>query len=410
MTNTVMDNAAKDNTAKDNRRILISGASVAGPALAWWLARHGFSPTVVERAPHLRGGGYAVDFRGPAHLSVLEKMGLLDRIRERQTHLAATTYVGEDGTPTASMPAGIFAGDVEILRGDLGQILYEATRDDTEYLFGDSITGLAQDGDGVHVTFGRAAARTFDLVIGADGLHSNVRGLAFAGHQAAVHDLGLYVSIFSVPDSYGLDRAGLLYSVPGKTAAVFGTPRAGEAVAQFFFTAPDGGSIEYDYRDVRQQQEILAGVFEGVGWHVPALLRQMPAAADFYFDSVSQVRMDRWSAGRVALIGDAGYAAGPGGNGTGTAVVAAYVLAGELAAAGGDHRVAFDRYERLLRPYVARGQKQARGGRDFLAPATAKKIRQRDRFFRMLPYLPTKGLIRYLSTRTAAAITLPGYA
>jgi 2-polyprenyl-6-methoxyphenol hydroxylase-like FAD-dependent oxidoreductase len=147
-----------------------------------------------------------------------------------------------------------------------------------------------------------------------------------------------------------------------------------------------------------------------VGWHVPGLLEQMPDAADFYFDSVSQVHLDRWSTGRVALVGDAGYAAGPGGNGTGTAVIAAYVLAGELAAARGDHRVAFARYEQLLRPYVARGQKQARGGRDFLAPPTAKKIRQRDRFFRMLPYLPAKGLIRYLSTRTAAAIKLPDYA
>jgi len=159
-------------------------------------------------------------------------------------------------------------------------------------------------------------------------------------------------------------------------------------------------------RDGLYEQGVMSA---GVGWQVPALLGQMAAADDFYFDSVSQVRLDRWSAGRVALIGDAGYAAGPGGNGTGTAVVAAYVLAGELAAADGDHRVAYDRYERLLRPYVARGQKQARGGRDFLAPATAKKIRQRDRFFRMLPYLPAKGLIRYLSTRTAAAITLPGY-
>ena len=144
-------------------------------------------------------------------------------------------------------------------------------------------------------------------------------------------------------------------------------------MAQFFFTAPDGRRIEYDYHDTAQQQKILAGAFEGVGWHVPDLLGQMPAAADFYFDSVSQVRLDRWSSGRVALIGDAGYAAGPGGNGTGTAVVAAYVLAGELAAAGGDHRAAFARYEHLLRRYVARGQKQARGGRDFLAPATAQE-------------------------------------
>ena len=238
-----------------------------------------------------------------------------------------------------------------------------------------------------------------------------MRERAFGDHPDPVHDLGLYVSIFGVPDRYGLDHEGLLYSVPGRTAAIFSAPGTDEAVAQFFFTAPDGGRIEYDYHDTAQQQKILADAFEDVGWHVPDLLGQMPAAADFYFDSVSQVRLGRWSSGRVALIGDAGYAAGPGGNGTGTAVVAAYVLAGELAAASGDYNPAFARYEHLLRGYVARGQKQALGGRDFLAPATAKKIRQRDRFFRMLPYLPpARSLIRHLSTRTATAIKLPEYA
>jgi 2-polyprenyl-6-methoxyphenol hydroxylase-like FAD-dependent oxidoreductase len=398
-----------DNPAIENRRILISGASVAGPALAYWLARHGFRPTVVERAPRLRGGGYAVDFRGAVHLSVLAKMGILDQIRAQQTHLATTTYVDEDGRPVAQMPAGIFAGDVEILRGDLGRILYEATRDDTEYLFGDSITGLRQDAGGVHVTFTRAAPRTFDLVIGADGLHSNVRRLAFTENPGSVRDLGLFVSIFSVADSFGLDHSGLLYSVPGRTAAVFSARQSGHAVAQFFFLSADRGPISYDHHDTGQQQKIVASAFDDVGWQVPRLLEQMPKAADFYFDSVSQVDLDRWSAGRVALIGDAGYAAGPGGNGTGTAVIAAYVLAGELAAAGGDYRVAFARYERRLRPYVARGQKQARGGAAFLAPATQKKISQRDRFFRMLPYLPAKGLIRYLSTRTATAIKLPDF-
>ena len=210
-----------------NRRILISGASVAGPALAWWLARHGFRPTVVERAPQLRGGGYAVDFRGAAHLSVLAKMGILDRIRERQTHLSATTYVDADGRPVASMPPGIFAGDVEILRGDLGRILYEATRDGTEYLFGDSITGLRQDADGVHVTFrpGRAA----HLRPGDRGRRAALRR-ARAGLRrppGSGHDLGLYVSIFGVPDRYGLDHEGLLYSVPGRTAAIFSAPRPG---------------------------------------------------------------------------------------------------------------------------------------------------------------------------------------
>jgi 2-polyprenyl-6-methoxyphenol hydroxylase-like FAD-dependent oxidoreductase len=393
----------------ENQSILISGASVAGPALAYWLRRRGFRPTVVERAPRLRGGGYAVDFRGAAHLSVLARMGVLDQVMDQQTHLDATIYVDADGRKVAAMPAEIFAGDVEILRGDLGRILYQATRHGTEYLFGDSITSLEQRADGVHVTFSRAAPRLFDLVIGADGLHSNVRRLAFPDGQEARHDLGLYVSIFSVANAFGLDHAGLLYSVPGRTAAVFSARQTGRAVAQLFFSVPDGTPVSYDYRDAARQQQIVARAFDGVGWHVPALLDQMAAADDFYFDSVSQVRLDRWSAGRVALLGDAGYAAGPGGNGTGTAVVAAYLLAGELAAARGDYRVAFARYERLLRPYVARGQKQARGGRDFLAPATAKQIRQRDRFFTILSHLPAKRLIRYLSARTAAAIKLPEY-
>ena len=313
------------------------------------------------------------------------------------------------GAAVASMPAGIFAGDVEILRGDLGRILYEATRDSTEYLFGDSITGLHQDAGGVHVTFRRAAPQTFDLVIGADGLHSAVRALAFGDHPDPVRDLGLYVSIFGVPTATAWTTRACCTACPAgprRSSARRAPMRRWRSSSSPPRTAR---RIEYDYHDTAQQQKILAGAFEGVGWHVPDLLGQMPAATDFYFDSVSQVRLDRWSSGRVALIGDAGYAAGPGGNGTGTAVVAAYVLAGELAAAGGDYRAAFARYEHLLRGYVARGQKQARGGRDFLAPATAKKIRQRDRFFRMLPYLPTKGLIRYLSTRTATAIKLPEY-
>jgi 2-polyprenyl-6-methoxyphenol hydroxylase-like FAD-dependent oxidoreductase len=393
----------------ENQNILISGASVAGPALAYWLRRREFRPTVVERAPQLRGGGYAVDFRGAAHLSVLAKMGLLDQVKDQQTRLGTTTYVDADGRKVAAMPAEIFAGDVEILRGDLGRILYQATRDGTEYLFGDSITCLEQRADGVHVTFSRSAPRVFDLVIGADGLHSNVRRLALPDRPGARHDLGLYVSIFSVANSFGLDHAGLLYSLPGRTAAVFSARQTGRAVAQFFFSAPAGTLVCYDYHDVGQQQQIVARAFDGVGWHVPALLGQMAAADDFYFDSVSQVRLDQWSAGRVALIGDAGYAAGPGGNGTGTAVIAAYVLAGELAAARGDYRAAFARYERLLRPYVARGQKQARGGRDFLAPATTKKIRQRDRFFTVLAHLPARRLVRYLSARAATGIKLPGY-
>jgi 2-polyprenyl-6-methoxyphenol hydroxylase-like FAD-dependent oxidoreductase len=241
-------------------------------------------------------------------------------------------------------------------------------------------------------------------VIGADGLHSKVRQLAFGPDRDCVRDLGYYVSIFTIRDSLGLDHEGLLHSVPGRTASVFSS--ADQAIAQFYFTAP---GVRYDYRDTEQQRKLLADAFAGVGWRVPQLLAAMPDAPDFYFDSVSQVELDHWSTGRVALVGDAACAAGPGGNGTGNAVVAAYILAGELARAGDSYQTAFARYEQLLRPYVAKGQKQAKGGAAFLAPPTEKKIRQRDRFFRTLPYLPAKGLIKYLSSRTATGIELPDY-
>jgi 2-polyprenyl-6-methoxyphenol hydroxylase-like FAD-dependent oxidoreductase len=387
------------------RDVLISGASVAGPALAFWLARHGFRPVIVERSGQLRGGGYAVDFRGPVHLGVLERMGLLEQVRARQTHLRSIRYVDDSGRPLASMPPVFFAGDVEILRGDLAALLYQATRDDTEYIFGDSVTGLAQDDGGVHVTFERAAPRTFGLVIGADGVHSNIRRLAFGPEDRFARDLGLFVSIFTVPNVAGLDRSGLLHSVPGRTAGLFDVGDPARAIAQFYFTAPPG--VRWDPRDAAGQQQILSEAFAGLGWQVPRLLAEMPAAPDFYFDTTSQIRMDTWSAGRVALVGDAGYAAGPGGNGTGNAVVAACILAAELAA-DSDHRAAFARYEQQLRGYVEGGQKQATGSTAFLAPPTWKKIRQRNRFFKILPYLPVSGLISRAATKTATAITLPG--
>jgi 2-polyprenyl-6-methoxyphenol hydroxylase-like FAD-dependent oxidoreductase len=387
--------------------ILISGASVAGPALAWWLARRGFRPVIVERSGELRGGGYSVDFRGDVHLRILRQMGLLDRVRARQTGLRTLRYVDGQGRPVASMPPAFFAGDVEILRGDLAAILYEATKDDTEYIFGDSVTGLDQDGHGVHVTFGRAAPRTFDLVIGADGVHSGIRGLAFGAEEDFALGLGLYVSIFTVPNFAGLDRSGLLHGVPGKTAGIFAAGDPDHAIAQLYFTDPD---LRYDPRaSAEQQRAIVTREFEELGWHVPRLLAEMPAAADFYFDTTSQIRMDTWSNGRVALIGDAGYAAGPGGNGTGNAVVAAYILAGELAAAPGDHAAAYARYEQRMRGYVAGGQKQAAGSQAFLAPPSWKKIRQRNRFYKILPYLPVGGLISRAASKTATAISLPDY-
>jgi 2-polyprenyl-6-methoxyphenol hydroxylase-like FAD-dependent oxidoreductase len=194
-------------------------------------------------------------------------------------------------------------------------------------------------------------------------------------------------------------RTAHLLSVPGKTAGIFRTDRG--SIAQLFFTA---SPISCD-----DPRLVVADAFAGLGWQVPWPMEQMRQVDDFYFDSVSQVYLGSWSKGRVALAGDAAAAAGPGGNGTGNAVVATYVLAGELAAADGDDRAAFERYEALVRPYVAKGQKQALGGAGFLAPATEKKIARRNRAFRLMSRLPVGGLIRHMSARTATAIHLPAY-
>jgi 2-polyprenyl-6-methoxyphenol hydroxylase-like FAD-dependent oxidoreductase len=389
--------------------ILISGASVAGPALAHWLSRTGHRVTVVERAPALRDGGYAVDFRGAAHLTVLERMGILAEIRQHATNMGAMRYVDATGRTVATMPADVFSGDVEILRGDLSRILYDHTKDHVEYVFDDTVTAVAQDDAGVHVTFAGSAPRTFDLVIGADGVHSTVRALVFGDESRFSQDLGLHSAVFTTANHLGLDHTGLLHSTPGRTAGVYSARDNTEAKAVFFFASsllPEGPEPPPDVDD---QKKLLAEVYAGSGWEVPRLLREMWPAPDFYFDGSRQVRLDRWSTGRVVLLGDAAWAAGPGGNGTGSAIVGAYILAGELHAAGGDHRAAFSRYEQRLRDYVAGNQKQAGGGAGFLAPGTRRAIWLRNQMFRTLPYMPWKGVVAKMAARTASAITLPNY-
>ncbi|WP_371677758.1 FAD-dependent monooxygenase [Streptomyces sp. NBC_01276] len=353
--------------------VLISGAGVAGPALAYWLCRHGFTPTVVERAPSLRTGGYAVDFRGEA-LDVLDRMGLLDTIRALDTEMGDAAMVDADGRQYATLPAAVFAGDLEVLKGDLARLLYDATRDDVAYVFGDSVTALHQDADGVDVTFEHGAPRRFDLVVGADGLHSNTRGLAFGPEERFVRHLGVYTAVFSLDNYLGMKNTGRLYAAAGKAANIFTARGNTEARAAFHFAAPEG--LPYDRRDPREQQRIVAGRFADDGWEVPRLLTEMAASADFYFDANAQVEMETWANGRVVLLGDAGYCAGPtSGRGTSQALMGAYVLAGELAVAAGDHATAFAAYEHLMRPYVAEHQALGREGAErFFMPAPTQEI------------------------------------
>lgn len=355
-----------------NKKVLISGAGVAGLALAYWLDHHGFRPTVVEHASHVRHGGYAVDFRGEA-LDVLDRMDLLEPIRALDTAMGDAAMVDAEGRQYATLPAAVFAGDLEVPKGELTQLLYAAAQDRAEYLFGDSISAVEQDADGVDVTFENGPPRRFDLLVGADGLHSRTRALAFGPEERFLHSLGIHTAIFSLPNYLGLDHTGQLYVSPGKAANMFAGAAGGRARAALHFAAE---RLEYDRHDTSEQQHIVAERFTGEGWEIPRLLTEMRAAEDFWFDANAQVVMDTWTSGRVVLLGDAGYCAAPtSGRGTSQALIGAYVLAGELAQARGNHTTAYTAYENAMRPFVTEHQAVGREGAErFFMPAPTQEV------------------------------------
>lgn len=383
--------------------ILISGSGVAGVSLAYWLRQRGFGVTVVERASAPRDGGYKVDIRGAA-VEVVRRAGLLDALREVSTQVRDAHFVDSAGRRVATMSADLFGGregeDVEVVRGDLLRVLRDAT--DVEYVYGDSIAGLVDGADGVAVRFESGVERTFDVVVGADGLHSRVRALAFGDESRFRRDLGHHVSIFTSSSGHGLDREELLYAEPGRTTNVYRTAGEGGARALFLFKSPaDQGS----------PVERLAGAFEGAGWRVPELVAEAARADDLYFDSVSQIVLDRWSSGRVVLVGDAGYAASPAsGQGTSLALVGAYVLAGELAAG---LEGAFGRYEAVLRDFVTANQALAERNLKGMVLGSRAQIWFQTRMLRLMPRLPgrEKMLERVTAPirEAANAITLPDY-
>jgi 2-polyprenyl-6-methoxyphenol hydroxylase-like FAD-dependent oxidoreductase len=390
-----------------NKTILISGASVAGPALAFWLHRYGFEPTIIERAPGIRPGGYAVDFRGVA-MEVLQKMDIVNEIKKHETRAGKIDIVDKNNKKIISMPDGFTSGELEILRGDLANVFYDATKCDAEYIFDDSIIAMQQTSAGVEVTFGRNKPRTFDLVIGADGLHSNVRALAFGEESNFLHHLGIYVAIFTTPNFLDLkDMAGLYYGTLGRRTGIFSARQDAEAKASFYFASP---AFDYNYRDIDAQKEIIRDKFKNEVWEVPQLLKYMDSAPDFYFDSVSQIRMDRWSNGRVALLGDAGYCASPmAGMGTSMAVVGAYILAGELSKSDGDYTTAFKRYEENMRPFVTAAQKLGEGA-EWFVPTTKFKLWMSSQIWKILPHTPWKNMMIEMPKKVANSIQVKYYA
>jgi 2-polyprenyl-6-methoxyphenol hydroxylase-like FAD-dependent oxidoreductase len=366
------------------KTVLISGAGVAGPTLAYWLARAGLRATVVERAHGQRSSGNPVDVRGPA-LPVAEQMGVVGELRAAATQATGLRFVDAAGRlgRRMSLPASRSAAgtaEIEVPRADLARILYEAARDDAEFVYDDTITELDQDPEGVDVMFERGAPRRFDLVVGADGLHSTVRRLAFGPEDAFVHHLGVYVATTFLGEPPGEPHDVLLYNTPGRLVAMH--PVRGEAGVAFIFR--HRAVAGFDYRDGSQHRRILAESYaEERGWIVPGLLARAGQSDDLYFDAVSKVVLPSWSAGRVVLLGDSAASVSLFGDGSSMAIAGARMLAAELG--GGDHVTAFRRYEAGHRRRTDRLRRTAGLAATLLVPKTRAGIVTRNAAARLLP-------------------------
>jgi 2-polyprenyl-6-methoxyphenol hydroxylase-like FAD-dependent oxidoreductase len=336
--------------------ILINGGGIAGPCLAYWLTRHGHAVTITEQARELRTGGQAVDFRGPS-LEVLEQMGLLDQVRTSATNMGPLILVDGRGNEVGRLPAEVISGELEIFWGDLARILHEAVCDDVDFRFGVRVTALADHGHQIEASFSDGSTDSYDLVFGADGLHSAVRHLVFGPEEQYVTQLGQVFGFFDIENRQRLDHRGMACTLPGRTAVLQATDPAKPARASFYLT--DRG-LQFDHRDTEGNKRLFAERFSGMSWQVPTFLDGLAGAREVYFDSIAQVHLDSYARGRVCLIGDAAWCSSPrSGMGTSLAVVGAYVLAHEMSSAGGDYATAFARYQQLLAPYVARCQKLA---------------------------------------------------
>ncbi|MFO0579693.1 MAG: FAD-binding domain [Polyangia bacterium] len=397
-------------------RILISGAGIAGPTLAYWLLRYGFRPTLLESAPRLRTGGYLIDFWGTGY-DIAQRMGILPELQRVGYMVEELKLVGTSGERVGGFSARVFQAAtygryVSLARGDLAASIFRTIEGRIESLFGDRITAIAEGHGAVRVTFEHAPERDFDLVIGADGLHSGVRRLAFGDAARFEKYLGYAVAAFELPGYRPREELTYVsYSRPGKQAARFALRSDRTLILLVFAEDPSAATSDEAARpaDLAAKRRLLHARFDDAGWECPQILAAMDRCESLYVDRVSQIHLDRWSTGRVALVGDA--AACPSllaGQGASLAMTGAYVLAGELKRARGDHAAAFAAYESRLRPFIEAKQRAAAQFAESFAPRTELGLRLRNLVTRAMriPFVAELALGRSLRDD----VTLPDYA
>lgn len=385
-------------------RIAISGAGVAGAALAHWLHRTGHTPTVIEKAPKFRTGGYMIDFWGVGY-QVAKRMGIESEVRAAGYEIQRLHSVGSRGEVKADVDVEVFRRMLghdftSVPRGDLAAAIYDTVEGEVETMFGDSIAAVDDHGDGVRLTFDQGAPRDFDLLIGADGLHSNVRRLIFGPDGEYEHYLGCKVAACVVDGYRPRDElVYVMYATPGRQLARCAL-RGDRTMFLFIFRAAHDDPGEAPKDQLRNE-------FGDVGWESREILATLDTVDDLYFDVVSQIRMDHWSRGRTLLIGDAaGCISLLGGEGTGLAITEAYVLAGELARACTDHRRAFDAYEKRMRPFIESKQSGAAKNIPFFATRTRLGLGFRILAMRTMNFGP---MARLFASTVIDDFDLPDY-
>ena len=393
----------------ENMNILISGAGIAGPALAYWLKKYGFNPVIVERASELREGGYVIDFVG-AGFDVAVKMGILPDLKQLDLKIKELVFVDKNGNRKGALNSFKMRGMLNnkyynLFRSDLSKAIYNHLNKDIEFIFGDSISKIEQNTNRTVVTFKSGNVRSFDLVIGADGLHSNFRNVVFGDESKYEKFFGYYTAAFTIDnylpeDSlYRKNNSYYSYTIPGKQIDIYLT-KENKLTALFIFSSDK--KISYEHHDVVKQKNILREIFNNVGWESQSLLERMDTDPDFYFDSVSQIRMDHWSSGRVALVGDACHAPSLlAGQGSSLAMVAAYILAGELKEANGNYEIAFRQYESIFKPLIEYKQRTAKSFAHSLIPKSKFSIQMRQTFTNVLisSFLARRFVKKYMTDK-----------